>query len=265
MKRIDSNQVIEINSDETTYTINAQESINISLVFKESCNVVFFIEEAKELNIAASVNEGLSVSLFFSNESNSEVNINEDYIVNKDGELVVSYSECNEASVKRYTNMNLSEEGAKGKINSASLVNSKKNYRFIVENSARDTFGELNNYAVVLKDGNLMIDAIGKIDKGSRNSESHQTSRALSFADGQKTTILPELLIDENDVKASHAMSIGRMDDEQLYYLMSRGLSVEQCTSLISAGYLYPIFENISDNELKDRLKNELERKLASL
>jgi Fe-S cluster assembly protein SufD len=134
-----------------------------------------------------------------------------------------------------------------------------------VVNFAPHTHGEIRNYAVVLKTGVLMIDAIGKIVKGARKSESHQTSRALSFEDGQKSTILPELLIDENDVQASHAMSIGRMDEDQLYYMMSRGLSVEQCTSLVSAGYLMPITEVIDNEELRETLRSEMERKIGEL
>ena len=87
----------------------------------------------------------------------------------------------------------------------------------------------------------------------------------MSFEKGVHATILPELLIDENDVNASHAMSIGRVDDDQLYYLMSRGLSVKQCTSLISTGYLMPITDTLNNEVLKEKLKEEMERKLNEL
>lgn len=265
MEKIINTQEIVIDKDALSFEIDAKEDIKLSLKCVSDASVFFSIINASNLEIEMEVINGSNVSLFFSNDSDNDVDIKENYSVNKDSKLSVSYSEFNDITAKRYTSIKLLEEGAEGTINSASLVNSKKDFRFIVENVAANTFGKLNNYAVVLKEGRLMIDAIGKIDKGARGSESHQTSRALSFADGQKTTILPELLIDENDVKASHAMSIGRMDDDQLYYLMSRGLSVEDCTSLVSAGYLYPIFESIKDEDIKNKLKESLERKLASL
>ena len=123
----------------------------------------------------------------------------------------------------------------------------------------------MKEYAVVLGKGRLTIEAIGKIVKGAYRSESHQTSRALSFEEGQNATILPELLIDEDDVQASHAMSMGRVDEDALYYLMSRGLSVQQCTSLISQGYLMPITETLNNEELKTKLKEEMERKISEL
>jgi Fe-S cluster assembly protein SufD len=123
----------------------------------------------------------------------------------------------------------------------------------------------MRNFAVVMKQGRLMIDAIGSIVNGAKQSKNHQTSRALSFEDGQHSTILPELLIDENDVEASHAMSIGRVDDEQLYYLMSRGLTLPQVTALISSGYLMPVADVIENEEVRSVLREELERKLSAL
>ena len=66
-------------------------------------------------------------------------------------------------------------------------------------------------------------------------------------------------------MQASHAMSIGKVNEEHLYYMMTRGLSVQECTSLISTGYLMPITETIDNEELKTTLTQELERKMAEL
>ena len=60
-------------------------------------------------------------------------------------------------------------------------------------------------------------------------------------------------------------MSIGRVDDDVLYYMMSRGLNLQQCTSLISTGYLMPITEVITNEELRTKLREELERKMSDL
>ena len=74
-----------------------------------------------------------------------------------------------------------------------------------------------------------------------------------------------ELLIDENDVQASHATTLGRVDEDQLYYMQSRGLTQKQCTSLISTGYLMPVTRFIEDETLKTKLQEEMERKIADL
>ena len=109
------------------------------------------------------------------------------------------------------------------------------------------------------------MNAVGSIEYGAIGAESHQTSRALCFDSEMNAKIIPVLLIDENDVKASHATSVGRVDEDQLYYLQSRGLSPQQCTALISTGYLLPVTEVIHDEKLKESLKNELEEKISQL
>jgi Fe-S cluster assembly protein SufD len=195
----------------------------------------------------------------------SALDVDESHEVMQDANVTVAYGEINRSDTLRNVNMALREEGATGLLSSASLVDCSKTYNMNVINYAPHTYGDMKNYAVVLGKGRLMIDAVGKIIKGAYRSESHQTSRALSFAEGQNAVILPELLIDEDDVQASHAMSMGRVDEDALYYLMSRGLSVQQCTSLISQGYLMPITEILDNDELKGKLKQEMERKMDEL
>ena len=123
------------------------------------------------------------------------------------------------------------------------------------------TYGNIENYSVVLDGGNYKMDATGLIKKGAYKSESHQTSRALTFDENQVSTIIPNLIIDENDVMASHATTVGRIDDNHLVYLQSRGLTLEEVMILISTGYLLPIADFI-DNE---KLRMDLIQKIESM
>ena len=249
----------------SAYEIDTDEDIALHFVFSEPCDVFVRIRKASALTIESVTEENIKASVLFYNDSKNVLNAEENHTVRKDAFLTVAYGECNGADTYRKLYVGLEETGASALVSSASLVNERKEYRMDVANLAPHTNGEIRNYAVVLEKGRLMIDAIGRIVKGAYKSESHQTSRALSFADGQRSEILPELLIDENDVQASHAMSIGRVDEDQLYYMMSRGLSVQECTSLISTGYLLPIAETLDNEELKQALKDEMERKISEL
>ena len=74
---------------------------------------------------------------------------------------------------------------------------------------------------------------------------------------------LPILYIDEDDVKASHALSVGQPDAEQLYYLNSRGLTMRQAIGLLSVGYFKPILELIEDEELKEKIAQETEERVG--
>ncbi len=247
------------------FEIDAARNVQITFRSSAQSDVFVRIKNAKKVKIRTFTEANARASYLFWNEMDQTLDVEESHEVLQDGNLTVAYGECNRAVTNRDTYVALRQQGATALLSSASLVDCAKNYQMQVVNFAPHTYGNIENYAVVLADGRLMIDAIGKIVKGAYGSESHQTSRALSFAAGQSSTILPELLIDENDVQASHAMSIGRVDDEQLYYLMSRGLSMKQCTALLSTGYLLPITNVISNEVIQQKLKEELEGKIASL
>jgi Fe-S cluster assembly protein SufD len=69
-------------------------------------------------------------------------------------------------------------------------------------------------------------------------------------------------LIDEDDVKAGHAASVGRINEESIYYLMSRGITRKEAERLIILGFLEPVVAEIPLAEVKARLRQALERKL---
>lgn len=265
MKEIRVNQNIRLESGFQEYLIESDRKLDLSITCDTNCQALFRIRGAKSLRIRGYAADGCEATLLFWNECNAPLECDESYEVGEDAHLIAAYGECGGAAVDRSIYFALRRPNAHGEILSATLASSNITYRMNMVNFAPHTLGEMRNFAVVMKQGRLMIDAIGSIVNGAKQSKNHQTSRALSFEDGQHSTILPELLIDENDVEASHAMSIGRVDDEQLYYLMSRGLTLPQVTALISSGYLMPVADVIEKEEVRSVLREELERKLSAL
>ena len=73
----------------------------------------------------------------------------------------------------------------------------------------------------------------------------------------------PILLIDEDDVTAGHAASVGQVNQEQIYYLMSRGISRSVAESLVIYGFLAPVVSEIPLEGLRDQLQGLVERKLG--
>ena len=227
MKEIRVNQNIRLETGFQEYLIESDRKLDLSITCDTSCQALFRIRSAKSLRIRGYAADGCEATLLFWNECGAPLESDESYEVGEGAHLIAAYGECGGAAVDRSIYFALRRPHAHGEILSATLASSNVNYRMNMVNFAPHTLGEMRNFAVVMKEGRLMIDAIGSIVNGAKQSRNHQTSRALSFEDGQRSTILPELLIDENDVEASHAMSIGRVDDEQLYYLMSRGHSTD--------------------------------------
>ncbi|MBQ6559579.1 MAG: SufD family Fe-S cluster assembly protein [Erysipelotrichaceae bacterium] len=263
MMLIKDDTTIELTGTYQSITIDTDHDIAIRIDSTADTELFFRIIKAKKIEIDADIRN--SCSILFWNDSEEDIETMENYSVLSACDLNLAYGECNSAKTTRNTEVLLDHEHSNALLSTASLISTEKKYNIVLTNNQPKTNAQIKNYAVVLNGGRLMIDAVGKIVKGAKKSESHQVSRALSFEEGQSATILPELLIDENDVQASHAMSIGKVEEKDLFYMMSRGLSLKECTKLISLGYLLPITETISDETLKETLQKELERKISEL
>ncbi|AZZ59844.1 SufD family Fe-S cluster assembly protein [Oenococcus sp. UCMA 16435] len=126
------------------------------------------------------------------------------------------------------------------------------------------TTGNINQRGVILQRGRLIYNAVGKIVKGAHGANSEQTSRILLLSPTATGDANPILLIDENDVEAGHAASIGRVSPEQLYYLMSRGLTVDRARQLLVKGFFDDLLDRLPINDLRVELDQALERRLLT-
>ena len=85
----------------------------------------------------------------------------------------------------------------------------------------------------------------------------------MTLSEEQSSEVIPLLLIDENEVKASHATTVGQPDENQLYYLQTRGLTRTQALGLLTIGYMMPITTVLDDEAQRAELKNEIEMKVG--
>ena len=101
------------------------------------------------------------------------------------------------------------------------------------------------------------------IKKGAKNTDTFFREDALLLSDTAKAEAIPSLEIDENEVKAGHASTVGPVDEEQLFYLMSRGITRKEAESLVVRGFLFPVSEKLSDKDKKS-LEKVLEKSFNS-
>ncbi len=132
-----------------------------------------------------------------------------------------------------------------------------------VNHLAPYTVGTIINHGIVKDKGYLHVDGIGKINQGMNQSNSQQHTNIINLSNSAKVYANPYLLIDEYDVLAGHGATIGKVDDEQLYYLMSRGLSKNEAEKLIILGFLYPLIELIDSESIKNSFIQTIESKLS--
>lgn len=99
-------------------------------------------------------------------------------------------------------------------------------------------------------------DGLITIKKGAKGADGFFASKLLLFDDAKGKSV-PSLQIDENDLKAGHASTVGRPDASQLFYLRSRGLSEKQAIELIVSGFFVPLLKLIPQKE-RDALSKRL-------
>ncbi len=93
-----------------------------------------------------------------------------------------------------------------------------------------------------------------KIGKNANQTNSYLSDHMLMVGDNALAHSIPSLQIDTNDVKASHGSTKGQVDEEQLFYLMSRGISREEAEQLIVQGFLMPVMMRITNAELRGKI-----------
>lgn len=91
-----------------------------------------------------------------------------------------------------------------------------------------------------------------KIIKGAKNTNTFFREDALLLSDNAKAEAVPSLEIDENEVKAGHASTVGPVDSEMLFYLLSRGINQKQAKKLIVQGYFNVVSSQLPEKEKRD-------------
>ncbi|HEL1670123.1 TPA: Fe-S cluster assembly protein SufD [Streptococcus suis 2651] len=132
-----------------------------------------------------------------------------------------------------------------------------------VTNYGHNSVGHILQHGVILESGTLTFNGIGHIVRGAKGADAQQESRVLMLSDKARSDANPILLIDENEVTAGHAASIGQVDPEDMYYLMSRGLDRATAERLVVRGFLGAVITEIPVKEVRDQLIAVIEEKLT--
>ena len=94
------------------------------------------------------------------------------------------------------------------------------------------------------------------VNSKAQKTDGYQLSRALLLNDDVEFNAKPELEIYADDVKCSHGSASGSLNEDSIFYLMSRGLNYQQSRELLINGFLLDVVEKITDSEIKNLIKN---------
>ncbi len=133
-----------------------------------------------------------------------------------------------------------------------------------VTNYGKHSEGNILQRGVLLDKSTLIFNGVGKIIHGAHGAKAQQENRVLMLSPKAHGDANPILLIDENDVIAGHAASVGQVNKKQLYYLMSRGLSKKVAKRLVVRGFLGVVLRDIPMADVREQMVEMIERKLAN-
>ncbi|MAG07664.1 Fe-S cluster assembly protein SufB [Candidatus Pacearchaeota archaeon] len=110
---------------------------------------------------------------------------------------------------------------------------------------AKNTSSNILSKGISTAGGTSSYRGLVKVKKGCTNVTSHVACDGLMLDNKSKSLSFPAMNVNENNVKVSHEASIGKIGEDQLFYLTSRGLSESEAINLIVAGYIEPIVKEL--------------------
>ncbi len=120
---------------------------------------------------------------------------------------------------------------------------------------APSTYNNIIAKGVMKDDASSVYRGLIKIDKIAQKTDSYLSDHTLKMSEHSVANSIPSLMIDANDVKASHGATIGHVDEEQLFYLMSRGLRRDEAEEMIVTGFLDPVISRISSEKVREEVR----------
>ena len=162
--------------------------------------------------------------------------------------------------------INLKEKGASVEVMNLLLCTKEATLDSFIDiyHYVGHTSSNLTNYAIAKDDVKMILNNNATIKHLASSSVAHQQTKGLTLSKRAKIKALPNLYIDEYDVVANHACSIGSINKEDLFYLMSRGLSETEASKIVVMGYVKPILDHIDDVDLKQKIEKEFAKKLIN-
>ena len=155
--------------------------------------------------------------------------------------------------IKNEINCNLNDEYSSAFING--IINLKNNQHHEIKTNVNHLAENTKSYQLIksVLDDNSKGVYQGKIfvDPSAQKTDGYQLSKAILLSENSEFNAKPELEIYADDVKCSHGSTSGSLDEDAIFYLMSRGISKKAAYKLLINGFLLDVVEKITDTEIK--------------
>ena len=264
--------IIEFNMDENNTTL-----VDNIIVVSEENSKAKIVVKYKSIDKSAGYHNG--VCKIFAND-NSEVQVVKVNLLNNNtahfdsnlsdisyGALVdfVSIDLGGKYSINNYHG-DLVEENSKSTLGSIYLGEDKKiiDMNYVMTHRGRRTESEIITKGALNGESSKIFRGTLDFKTGSAKSVGAEDEYCMMLSPNVKAKALPLLLCSEDDVQGQHAAASGKIDDDKLFYLMSRGISREDSITVIVEGSFNPIIDKINVDSIREEILNEIKVRLSN-
>ena len=165
------------------------------------------------------------------------------------------------------TDCRLTGRGATGTLLAAYFGDGDQtlDYRTFQDHVAPDTTSTLLFKGTVSDRSRSVYTGLIRVAKEARGTNAFQTNRNIKLSEDAWAESVPNLEIENNDVHCSHASAVGPIDEEQRFYLESRGVPTRVAERLIVGGFFAEVFDAFPDSRLRPRLDAAVAAKLSAV
>ena len=263
-QRINQSQRVDLKEGFNHLDVEVKGDLELSIVMPshQTGNLFIKVTGMGSLKLEIEVEAKANYKYLWLNHAEGALRVHETIRLFEDAYLGASYGEMSLGNHTKTTDINFVGARSTVDFKGAIVGFDQLIWKINANHLAKKSVAHVNCNAIVLNDAFMHLEIAGKITKGNSGSETHQMSRIMNLGETAKGVVYPMLLIDENDVAASHAASVGQPNEEHIYYLQSRGLTRLESLKLITMGYLMPIVDGIDDAHIQEALKLEIEKKV---
>jgi Fe-S cluster assembly protein SufD len=137
-------------------------------------------------------------------------------------------------------------------------------YRMVIDHQGRSTTSDVFLKGAVEDDAQSVFTGLLRIEKDAARTSTFETNRNLVLSENAKAHSVPNLEILCNDVICGHASSVGPLESDHLYYLMSRGLTRERAERLLIRGFFQQVIDRLPIEGLGEAVSDEVFRRFVT-
>lgn len=160
--------------------------------------------------------------------------------------------------------VSLDGRGASAKLLSTYLASSTQmlDFRTNQRHSAPDTVSDLVFKGVLAGSASSVYSGMIHVDEDAPGTDASQTNRNVKLSKDAWAYSVPNLEIEQNQVSCSHASTVGEMDEDQLFYLESRGVPDKEAERLLLEGFFAEVTDQIPDAQTRDKVSTSIKAAL---